>query len=181
MIASAVRVRLLEGCYLHYRQDNPGSSMLSPGKVRCVPDEYAEIGRFLDADPERKSSLSGVMIRMRYDAYMWNYKRLDGDDKLAFLRAASKEFAEDLASGRCERKYFTEGRWNRFMQVIRDPDAFHEENRHMRNGDGGVVKRPGLARRVRGALKRARRDLRVYGPWVTAWKAARKIAEKLKK
>ena len=43
----AQRVRLMEECFLHYRQDNEASSVNNPGKVYCICDEYEEIERFL--------------------------------------------------------------------------------------------------------------------------------------
>ena len=183
VFALANRVRLLEGCFLHYRQDNPESSIHSTGKVYCVSEEYKEIDRFLDSDPVMKRNLSGVRIRMQFDTYMWNYERLRGNSRLEFIRFASKEFVKDMASGWCERGCFTEGRWFRFRQIIEDPDGFHAEKQAALDGAAPVraAKRRSLRKRIGGALRRTRRHLHFYGPYVTARKVVRKIAGKLLK
>ena len=50
--------------------------MNSPGKVYCVCDEYAEMQRWLDARPAKKQYLQGVLERMKFNSYLWNYDRL---------------------------------------------------------------------------------------------------------
>ena len=42
-MAFAQRIYLHDGCYYHYRQDNPKSSMLDKDKVYCIADEYGFI------------------------------------------------------------------------------------------------------------------------------------------
>ena len=178
--ALARRVRMLEGCFLHYRQNNAGSSIHSAGKIYCVADEYDEIERFLASDPELERTLSGVKCRMRFDTYMWNYDRLDGDSRLEFIRYASKEFAEDLASGWCERKYFTGSRWYRLKQIIGDPDAFHAEKQRAKEGRAAAAARRGsIRKKAKSAWKKTKLCLRRYGPRVTVRKAVRKIGRKI--
>jgi glycosyltransferase involved in cell wall biosynthesis len=97
--ASATRAVYLTDAFLHYRQDNETSSVKSSSKVYCVCEEYAEIQRYLDARPDKKTYLAAVTTKMKYDSYMWNIERLSYEDKLEFLQHMSKEFSAGLENG----------------------------------------------------------------------------------
>ena len=178
VFALANRVRMLEGCFLHYRQDNAHSSIHSPGKIYCEADEFAEIERFLASDPELERALSGVKNRSKLNSYLWNYDRVGDDNKLEFLRFASKEFARDMASGWCEKKYYTTSKWNELRRIISDPDGYHA----MRQGTAAPPAErmhPGIPQRLKAAWKGLRRSLRVYGLRVTARKAVRRLRRRI--
>lgn len=123
--ACAQRVRLMEDCFLHYRQDNEASSIHSPGKVYCVCDEYAEMERFLNERPILKGKLEGIRLRLKYDTYNWNYERLSEELQKEFIHHAAKEFTADLLSGNCERKYYPRYKWSTLHQIANDPDGYH--------------------------------------------------------
>lgn len=97
--AVARKAFFIDDAILHYRQDNEQSSVNSPSKVYCVCDEYAEMQRYLDERPELKSELQGVLERMKFDTYLWNYDRLDEGLKADFLKRASEELRADMESG----------------------------------------------------------------------------------
>ena len=125
--ALAKRVRLLTDCVLHYRQDNEQSSVNNPGKAYCICDEYALIDEFLDANPALKGKLEGVKVRIKYDAYMWNVKRLDDSLKLDFLKRAQEEFQHELDMGYADRECFVTYKWKVFLLIIQDPEKFLEK------------------------------------------------------
>ena len=121
----AQRVRLVEDCFLHYRQDNENSSVNSPGKVYCVVDEYNEMERFLKEEkPELRGVMEGIRCRLKYDSYMWNFGRLNEELASEFLLYASKDFAKDMAGGLCEFKYYPYYKWKNLLEIIRTPKAF---------------------------------------------------------
>ena len=124
VFAKAKRVRLVEDCYLHYRQDNENSSINSPGKVFCVCDEYEEMERFLKANPEL--SLEGVRLRLKYDSYIWNYERLSTELKLQFLPKASEEFKSDIEAGYVKPEYFPGYKYDTLHFIADDPMGYHE-------------------------------------------------------
>ena len=125
--ACAKRVRLVHECFLHYRQDNESSSINSPGKVFCICDEYDEMKRFLDERPIIKGRLAGIMTRIKYDSYVWNYERLqDVSLKRKFLARASADFAEDMENGLCEFKYYPYYKWNGLLLIIKSPEEYHQ-------------------------------------------------------
>lgn len=134
--ALAKRVKLMEECFLHYRQDNEASSINSPGKVYCVYDEYCEISRFLNDNPVLKGKLEPIKNRMKYDTYMWNYERLSESLKIEFIKFASEDFAKDMHEGLCERNIYPWYKWNTLNLIIKDPMEFHKQ-REAEKASGG--------------------------------------------
>lgn len=132
--ACAMRVRLIESCFLHYRQDNENSSINSPGKVYCICDEYAEMERFLKNHPMLKGKLEGVRTRIKYDSYIWNYERLSEPLQKEFILFASKDLESDMHEGLFDQKYFPYYKWDTLQLIIEDPEEFHRwkqaEKRH---------------------------------------------------
>lgn len=51
-------------------------------------DEYAEMQRWLDARPAKKQHLQGVLERMKFNSYLWNYDRLSAELRAEFLKHA---------------------------------------------------------------------------------------------
>lgn len=97
--AQATRASFIDAHILNYRQDNESSSVNSPGKVYCVCDEYAEMGRLLDEQPMLGALLRGVLSRCKFDSYMWNAKRLSEGLRDEFLVRAHDELLADWDAG----------------------------------------------------------------------------------
>ena len=122
--ALAERVVYLYDCVLYYRQDNEGSSVNNPGKMYCVCDEYAEMNRFLEADPERDRVLRGVFERMKFDSYMWNAKRLAPELVDEFLEHAREELLADRAAGRIDESVLGIYKRTDLRYLLDVPEAF---------------------------------------------------------
>lgn len=131
----AERARLMEECFLHYRQDNEASSINNPGKVYCICDEYAEIDRFLAAHPLIKAAVEPVMVRVKFDGYFWNYDRLSEPLQAEFIERFSEEFARHMADGSLRKEYFEWYKWKRVHQIIEKPKKFHELFVKVKNGE----------------------------------------------
>ena len=97
--AQAKRAAYIDAFVLNYRQDNESSSVNSPGKVFCVCDEYEEMDRLLDDNPELDRRLRGVFSRMKFDTYMWNAKRLSPELRADFMERALPELRADWDAG----------------------------------------------------------------------------------
>lgn len=121
----AKRIRLLEECFLHYRQDNETSSINSPGKVYCICDEYDEMARFLDTRPLEKGILEPVMVRIKYDSYNWNYERLAEPLQAEFIRRFRDDFEVHQMEGTLQKDYFEWYKWNAIHKILYDPDRYH--------------------------------------------------------
>lgn len=122
----AKRVKLLEDCVLHYRQDNENSSINSTGKVFCVCDEYAEMERFLRQHPELAGRLEVVKNALKYDTYMWNYERLAPEQALEFIKVVSEEFCRDMREGVCYEGAYPSYKWGAINHIAVDPLGAHE-------------------------------------------------------
>lgn len=104
--ASCTNAVLINRAFLHYRQDNEKSSVNSPGKVFCVCDEYAEMHRYLDSHWSNRSYLRGILARMRFDSYEWNYDRLTKDLRETFLPRMREDVIADEKNGYLDLKLF---------------------------------------------------------------------------
>lgn len=122
--ASAKKVAFIYDAFLHYRQDNESSSVNSPGKVYCVVDEYAEMQRFIDENPDERAWLQGTLIAMKFDSYIWNYDRLAEEFKQEFLSKASEELNSDLENGRMDITLFPPWKEADMRLLLQSPDAY---------------------------------------------------------
>lgn len=132
--ACAKRVRLMQECFLHYRQDNEASSVNSPGKVYCICDEYDEIARFLDTRPVEKGILEPVMARVQYDGYCWNYERLAENLQAEFIHKFSEDFKKHQLNGVLQKDYFEWYRWDNVHKIMFDPERYHKLKQIEKNG-----------------------------------------------
>lgn len=121
--ASADRVTFVRDAVLHYRQDNESSSVNSPSKVYCICDEHAEMDRFLEDHPEKRS-LWAVKEKMKLDNYLWNYERLASPLNDEFLQRMHKEFNDDLESGRVDFDVFEPWKKEDFKIICESPELF---------------------------------------------------------
>ena len=122
--ACATRVAYLADPVLCYRQDNETSSVNSPSKVFCVCDEYQEMERFLKARPDLPDALEGIKSRMKFDTYMWNWKRLSPELRQRFLDRAAEDFQADIAAGRIDWSRFQPWAEANLRLLVKNPKTF---------------------------------------------------------
>lgn len=137
--ALAKRVKLLNECFLHYRQDNEGSSINSGTKVFCVCDEYAKIESFLDENPALKKELEPVKNALKYNTYIWNYERLTEEKAGKFIIAAAHEFKRDMECGGCKREAYPAHKWNNLKLIIENPLLFHQQRQAEKKDEAPYV------------------------------------------
>ena len=145
--ASARRVYLLDEAFLHYRQDNPNSSVKSDGKIFAVKDEYDEIERYLK---ERGliDEYGHTLAIMRFSAYIWNMKRLTTKAAREFGKAVKKDYVRIKKEGFLDKDRMDKvGKQNAKDLAIRHPNAYialrplHEKRNKMRKVAPKVVER----------------------------------------
>lgn len=127
--ACARRIACTRKALLSYRQDNESSSVNSPSKVFCVCDEYEEMQRFLDGRDDLREKLQGVLERMKFDTYSWNYDRLSPELRAEFLPRFSEEFARDLDRGIVDMNLFEPWAAATLHAVVERPQAFERSQR----------------------------------------------------
>lgn len=121
----AKRARLMEECFLHYRQDNENSSVNNPGKVYCLCDEYEEIARWLETQPVKKGMMEPLMVRLKFDGYCWNYERLTEPLQKEFIQRFYQELRQHKIDGSLQKDYFEWYRWSRAHQILKNPYDYH--------------------------------------------------------
>lgn len=124
-LACAKRIVLTQQAFLHYRQDNESSSVNSEGKAYCVCDEYDEMERFLAERPDLPAQLHPVMLKMKYDSYMWNYERLAPELQGQFLARVAREFKGHLDRGELDLELFEPWKVQDLRRIVADPVAYH--------------------------------------------------------
>lgn len=175
--ALAKRVRLMEECFLHYRQDNENSSVNSSGKVYCVCDEYAEMERFLDEHLELKGRLDIVKNALKYNSYIWNYERLSEEKAHEFLLHASKEFKRDMLAGVCIKDAYPWYKWNSLNFIIDNPEEFHKVRQAEKKGEVYVHE----SEREGSLLKRGIKCLKENGLKYTVKRFFQKLKRRLRR
>lgn len=113
---------------LHHYRINPNSSVSSSGKIYCVVDEWHEMKRWINEDPEMKATVvkSSMFPQIVYGGFNWNYQRLSMPARLLFLRAANRFFKEMQEEGLMNLyKYADNPGGRNMMLTLKDPMAFH--------------------------------------------------------
>ena len=109
----------------NYRQDNENSSVNSKGKAFVLMDEYAEIERFLAEDGvENAETLTKIAVMMKYDAYIWNYNRVDPKFHNELAERMAQEFRRDKERGALDIMRFSSEKWYPVNLIMKDPMRF---------------------------------------------------------
>lgn len=127
VMALAGRVQTLREAFVHYRQDNEGSSINSQSKVFCVCEEYEEIQRFLETNPFNRGMLECVANRIKYDTYMWNFDRLSPKFRYLFVERISGEFMDAFENGTMDSEFFETYKWEDVKKLTEDPIGWYTE------------------------------------------------------
>lgn len=135
--ANAERVVLVDDAFLRYRQDNETSSVNSPGKVYCVCDEYAEMIRYLNDKAIDRTFLDPILVKMRYDSYMWNYDRLSQELQKEFVQRMAEDFTREDADGLTDYALFEPWKEGDRKAIMADPQLFHVQK--MSGATGGKL------------------------------------------
>lgn len=103
---AASRCALVRKPLLHYRMDNPGSSVKTTDKVFVVCDELEECERFLRARPERCRALLPWFYVDKWSKYRWNYERIDASAHEAFAARIVDEYRAAREAGELDVSLF---------------------------------------------------------------------------
>lgn len=122
---AADRAVLVRRPLLHYRMDNPGSSVKTMDKALTVCEELAEAEAFLRARPLRCGAFIPWFNVDKWGKYRWNYGRIDASLRREFAQRMYGEYAEARDAGELALGLFGE---NSRLQVARllveGPQAF---------------------------------------------------------
>ena len=88
----ANRIMIINEPLVHYRIDNPNSSVNNPTKIFCVCDEFTEIWKFAKRCPDKYDLIKNTIPILQFRAYKWNYNRLQQTLKKDFLKKFRQDF-----------------------------------------------------------------------------------------
>ena len=141
--SAARRAYFIDRAFLHYRQDNAGSSVKDSGKIFCVKDEYDSIEAFLE---ERNDidELGPIFITCKFGAYIWNLRRLKFGAAMKFANVIVKDYKDAVRKGYIDYDRLDEvGKYNVRLSAMRYPRLYvlmrpvHEARNKVR----GIVKK----------------------------------------
>lgn len=106
------RCVLVRKAFLHYRIDNPSSSVKTTDRAFIVCDELAESERFLRALPDRAEAFLPWFHVDKVGKYRWNYERIVDSEKTAFAQRMHDELLEAQKQGELHCDLFASSIWN---------------------------------------------------------------------
>ncbi len=121
--ATAKRVCLVERAFVHYRQDNAGSSVKDVGKVGYVRREYDEIERFLQQRGLLKE-LGWPAFNCRMGAYVWNLGRLKMGAAMKFAKVVRADYAKAVERGVLEGRAKATEKRRAWLWAARNPELY---------------------------------------------------------
>lgn len=133
--------------FLHYRQDNAGSSVNNADKkANFVCEEYREIDKYIQ-NSEAKDSLYPIYAAAFYDACIWMYERLSIVNRYEFLKTISPLFKKIIGNIGVDKIYFNNEWWKRrdIQRIANDPFEYHmwrNVERYEQSGSKFVYKEP---------------------------------------
>lgn len=103
---AARRCVLVRKALLHYRIDNPNSSVKTTDKAFIVCDELAESEAFLRTMPDRAQAFLPWFHVDKVGKYRWNYERIVDDQKLPFMQRMYEELTAAQERGELHKELF---------------------------------------------------------------------------
>jgi len=123
----AERVYFIKDALLHYRRDNPNSSMNNPSKLFCVFDEYEWAERNLREVLSRNPILHQYFTASKYRDYLNHYYRVGVQYQYALLVRLEKAFSEDKEKKWIAESSFIPSVWEQIREIEADKNQFFKK------------------------------------------------------
>ena len=141
---------------MHYRADNPDSSVHSRGKTFALMDECACIERWLRNNAD-EDELWEILANLRFRLYQREARfRVDEAQLPAFLERAVGEYRADREAGRYARRFWDEEDWTAAQRILAAPEDYLDRVRRL------LAQREAERRSLLGLL-REEKALYLYG------------------
>lgn len=125
-MALSERVYLHDGCYYHYRQDNPEASQWSRDKVYCIADEYEFIYKQLS---ERGVLLDywSQFVTFAFIGHRDTLYRLSSGHRAEFIHHIARWFGRLEKDGRLDTSFMDMTDKEMLKEILCSPEAFCEK------------------------------------------------------
>ena len=124
LTAAAECFVLLDVSYVHYRKDGEESSVHSKGKVFVICEEYKEIEKYLNDNPQIKEFAETYKWINQYYGYNWNLTRISEEYYQDFLAEFSNTFKTAQEQGLLKREFYERMGIKIFNLLINNPNKF---------------------------------------------------------
>ena len=101
----ARRVVFLKEAFLHYRNDNPSSSVKSVGKMYAVKDEYDDVEKYLN-ERGLMEEMAPTLAAVRLGGYIWNMRRLGRSEAIEFAKCVKEDYERYKRMGYLDNRNF---------------------------------------------------------------------------
>ncbi len=123
----AERVLFIEDPLLHYRRDNPTSSMNNPSKLFCVFDEYKWSEEKLEDILKDSLVLRQYFTATKYCDYLSHYRRVGVQYQYALLVRLEQSLLEDRKKGWIDESAFIPTIWEQIHEIEIDRNQFFKK------------------------------------------------------
>lgn len=124
---NAQRVYFVRDAVIHYRKDNPDSSMHNPDKIFCVFDEYEWLEILFNEKWTKDTETEKYFVATKYRDYLEHYYRVAMQYQYALLLRIRESLLKDIGSGRVDEVAFTPALWEKICAISHDEKAFYLE------------------------------------------------------
>lgn len=123
----AERIYFIKEPLLHYRRDNPVSSMNNPSKLYCVFDEYEWIEETQKEILASSPVIRGYFIASKYRDYLNHYYRVGVQYQYALLVRLEQSLSKDKEKGCLDEAFFLPAVWKQISEIEIDKNAFFKQ------------------------------------------------------
>lgn len=118
----AEKIYFIKDAFLHYRKDNPDSSMKSRNKIYCIFDEFDEIERFFSNRKELIDPFHFALEPLKFRQCEFHYSHIDDKFKFEFFNRMYEEFIKDNSAGYLNENYWRTGEWQSVQELLADKE-----------------------------------------------------------
>ena len=123
-LSCAKRIFCVKDAFLHYRMDNPNSSVKSKGKIYCIFDEFSNMDLFLQKRERGRDEWLGFLSYLKYIWCQESYHRIAIRYRRFFLLRMIKEFKKIMKQGYLHERYWEKEKWSELMWMLNNTNHF---------------------------------------------------------
>lgn len=121
----AQKIIYVDKPYYFNRRDNPNSSVYQLNKAYLINGEYNYISSKLKSMESVDDDIYPYLFQKKFDAYKFNYRRIDSSLKKDYIFNISQEYKRDLAEGLMNASTLSTNDRNELNEILEDPEGYY--------------------------------------------------------